>query len=343
MKIVIPAYEPNEKIIKLVEQLENKSNTEIIIVNDGSSKDYNNIFSTLEKMNVEILVHNRNKGKGEAIKTGLKYLISIGENEGVVFADCDGQHTAADIIQVLNETKNNRCIVLGCRNFKGKIPLRSKFGNIFSRDVFQLMTGYKISDTQTGLRGYPADDFEWLLKVKGSRYEYEFNVLLELCDRKKKYMQLDIETIYEDNNKVSHFNPIKDSILIYKSVIMYVISSVLAAIIDFLLLIFFKNACKNLLISIILSRSISSIFNFWFNNNVVFQNHENRNILHKLFKYYSLVIFIMVLNYLILNFLYTNMKMNLVIAKILTEIVLYIFSFVVQKRFVFKKIKVGGA
>lgn len=337
MKILIPAYEPNEKLIELVEGIQKLTDTPIIVIDDGSGDNYKDIFQRLKEKNIIILTHRQNKGKGEAIKTGLKYLIQIKEKEGVVFADCDGQHKSSDIIRVLNETKETKSIVLGYRTFKEKVPLRSKIGNEFSKVIFRLMTGCNVKDTQTGLRGYPAENFEWMLKIEGSRYDYEFNILLQLCENKLLYRQIQIDTIYENNNKVSHFNPIKDSILIYKSVAMYVISSLFAAMIDFILLISFKMLLKDLLVSIILSRGISSVVNFWCNKNLVFKRESNKNLIVTVIKYYTLVIVIMILNYLLLNFLYTNIGFNLILSKILTEIILYILSFVMQKRVIFKK------
>ena len=199
------------------------------------------------------------------------------------------------------------------------------------------MTGEKIVDTQTGLRGYSSEIFKWLLNVDGSRYEYEFNILLNLKEENITYTQIDIETIYEDKNEVSHFiRPIRDSILIYKPVCKFLISSILSAVIDFTLLLIFQYAIKNLLLSLIFSRILSSLFNFIFNKNYVFNVKKDKNNIEMVLKYYTLVIIIMILNYLILNLLYTFVGINLIIAKLITEIVLYFFSFIVQKRVIFK-------
>ena len=100
MKIVIPVYEPTNKVLTLIEEIQKLSTLEIIVINDGSGKEYKQIFEEIEKRNVIVLTHEKNKGKGEAIKTGIRYLIKNKENEGCVFADCDGQHTVKDIIKV---------------------------------------------------------------------------------------------------------------------------------------------------------------------------------------------------------------------------------------------------
>lgn len=337
MKILIPAYEPNEKLIKLVKEIRNLTDIQIIVINDGSGEKYNNIFEELVKMNIKILVHDRNKGKGEAIRTGIRYLIEQEETEGCVFADCDGQHTPKDIVAVqelLNKTKKN--IILGVRDFnQKKIPLRSKIGNKVSKILFKIMTGIKITDTQTGLRGYSADIFEWLLQIEGNRYEYEFNILLKINEDNISYEEIKIDTIYEEKNKQSHFKPIKDSILIYKPIIKFVKSSVLAAIVDFCLLIIFQNKFNNLLIAVVLARIISSIINFICNKNYVFEKRKTRNTMKMATQYFLLVLVIMILNYCILNLLYIVLNINIVISKVITEVILYVFSFIIQKRVVF--------
>lgn len=339
MRILIPAYEPKDKLITLIDDIQKITDTPIIVVNDGSGEEYKKIFDQVEKKGVKVLNHEKNKGKGEAIKTGIKYLIEIGEEEGVVSADCDGQHSPKDIVKVIEELKKSKNdLVLGVRNFSQKgIPFRSKFGNIISKITFLAMTGNKVTDTQTGLRGYSKNIFEWLISIDGSRYEYEFNVLLGIKEKGLTYSEVPIETIYEDKNAVSHFRPIRDSILIYKPVCKFVISSVLAMVIDIILLLVFQNIFNELLIAVILSRAISSIINFICNKNFVFENKEKGNLFKLLIKYYALVVVILVLNYLILNFLYEILGINLLISKIITEVILYSFSFIIQRRVVFKK------
>ena len=217
MKILIPAFEPSEKINNLIDELQKITDTPIIVIDDGSGKNYKEIFNSVAKKGVKVLTHKNNKGKGEAIKTGIKYLLQIGENQGVVTADCDGQHSPKDIVKVMKKLEeSNKDLILGVRSFNKKdIPLRSKFGNKLTVTLFKLKTGKKIRDTQTGLRGYSSRIFEWMTNVEGSKYDYEFNILLEIKE-KLSYEEVEIETVYENNNEVSHFRPIQDSILIYK-------------------------------------------------------------------------------------------------------------------------------
>lgn len=339
MKIIVPAYNPNEHIIDLVNEIKKIINCDIIVIDDGSKEEYKYVFEDLKKSSVIILTHKTNQGKGQALKTGIKYIKDIGEKEGCICADSDGQHTPEDIFRVAEELKKSKKdVVLGTRDFLiDSVPLRSKFGNIISCFLFYAMTGEKITDTQTGLRGYSAKIFDWLISVKGNRYEYEFNILLGLKDYNISYKEIKIKTIYEDKNKESHFRPIQDSILIYKPVFKFIISSISAFIIDFSLLLLFKYLLGKLFISVVFSRAISSIFNFVINKKIVFEYNGKNKTIEVAMRYYSLVIIIMLLNYFSIKALTELLGFSLVIAKILTEIVLYSLSFIVQKRIVFSK------
>lgn len=82
-------------------------------------------------------------------------------------ADCDGQHTPADIMKVLDALREHPDdMIIGARKFTGKVPLRSMVGNKITRAVFWFATGIKVTDTQTGPARIPG-------KLHGARHEAE--------------------------------------------------------------------------------------------------------------------------------------------------------------------------
>ena len=194
--IIIPSYNPTKKIVKLVNELQ-KDFDNILIVDDGSTEETKRIYKELN--NVKIIYQNINKGKGQAIKTGIKELKNV---DAFITVDADLQHKPKDVLT---------------RNFNKKnVPFSSKFGNKFSSLVFKIKTGITLKDTQTGLRGINIKYKDLCLNTKGNRYEYEMNFLYSLAKNKINIKCIDIDTIYEDNNKGSHFHWLRDSILIYK-------------------------------------------------------------------------------------------------------------------------------
>lgn len=329
---LIPSYEPDEKLISLIEELkENKFET--IIVDDGSGKEYKNIFEKCSKVS-KIISYEKNKGKGYALKKGLKYIKNNYKDYIVVTMDCDGQHKVKDALKLINHIeKGNDCLVLGKRLRDKKIPIRSKLGNALTRCIFSIVTKVSIYDTQTGLRAFSSNLIDYMLSIKGNRYEYEMNVLLYAHKNNIRMEEIEIETIYIENNKASHFNAIKDSYKIYKEIIKFSLSSIISFIIDYILYILFILLFDNVVLSNILARIASASANYTMNNNYVFNSNESKK--KSLIKYIMLAILILTLNTFVLKGL-TIIGINKFVSKLLTELTLFIFSWIVQKKFIFK-------
>ena len=349
--ILIPAYNPTKDLIKLTNELINK-NFNVVVVNDGSNNaDNNTIFNKLNDK-INLIVHDTNKGKGQALKTGFKYIIeNITHCNGVVTADADGQHLTKDIVNIAKKLNSDyNSLILGSRKQDKNMLLKSRIGNSITRMIFKLATKVDVYDTQTGLRGIPYKYLENFMQIPGDRYEYETNMLLYCTKNKIHIEELTIETIYIDGNKASSFNIIKDSIKIYKcilrdsdflNIILFGISAILSFIIDFSLLLLLKKlTCYiefesiSLLISVIGARIISSLFNFTFNRTIVFKNKDS--LLKSLIQYYTLVLFVIVANYILLNLLTLKLHFNLIISKISVEIILFIGNYIIQKFLIFK-------
>lgn len=217
--IMIPALNPPNEFIYYIEELLKNNLENIIVINDGSDEKLNSIFKTIEKKGVIVINHKNNLGKGRAIKDGLKY---VEENMydnyfGVITVDSDGQHLVKDVINVAETLKENQeALILGVRDFNTKnVPPKSKFGNKITSKCFKFLYGAKISDTQTGLRGIPKELYQQFINSRGERFEYETNMLIDCILKKTKIIEEPIETIYLNNNKETHFRPIRDSISIY--------------------------------------------------------------------------------------------------------------------------------
>ncbi|MDF2673914.1 MAG: hypothetical protein K0R09_2179 [Clostridiales bacterium] len=336
MTILIPSYEPGVQLLELIIKIKEKCSFDIIIVNDGSSKKYNEIFRQAEKLDCKVLTHERNFGKGHALKTGFDFIRASDESIGVVCADSDGQHLLEDILRVAKNVEEHKsCIVLGSRRFTGKVPLRSKLGNSITRIIFTLATGIDITDTQTGLRGYSIDMLSWLCNIPGERFEYEMNMLLKANDTGFKFHEVNIDTVYYKNNKSSHFHGIKDSAMVYLPILKFCASSLISSIIDFTLLLLIQYLTANLLAAVVVSRVCSSIFNYTMNKNYVFHRDKNSNVKNSMLKYFILVIIVMFFNYSLIFTFNKMIGISLLISKLLAETTIFMFSYWSQRKFVF--------
>ena len=176
--VIVPAYNPDEKLLEVIKDIKSYNIDRIIVVNDGSKKECDEIFNSI-KSDVILLTHEINKGKGVALKTAMKYIKELGIEDKVLTIDADGQHKMEDGIKLLENLESGKKeFVTGSRTFKEKIPLKNRIGNVINSYTFMLLSGKKVNDTLNGLRAFNTNLIEFLLEVEGERYEYEMNVLM---------------------------------------------------------------------------------------------------------------------------------------------------------------------
>jgi glycosyltransferase involved in cell wall biosynthesis len=345
LAVLIPAWQPDSRLVSLVQELALFRFGIIVIVDDGSHGPGLAIFDELRARNISVprisvFRHAVNLGKGRALKTAFNVILTgHPQIQGVITADADGQHTPADILRLaqafvaeLDSTSPRP--ILGSRRFNTRVPLRSRFGNTLTRQIFFFITGTRLSDTQTGLRAIPASLLPQLLSLEGERYEYETTVLLHLCRHPRlRPAELPIETIYLDANRSSHFNPIRDSMRIYFVLARFYASSLLAAAVDFLGFAAAFSATGNILASLIIGR-LSSLLNFALNKRFVF--HSRRALAPALRRYYALAAAIAALSYGLIWSLTCQAHFNVFIAKLCVDVPLSLISFSVQRTFIFR-------
>ena len=351
--ILIPSLNPDENFISIIDGLSAAGFLHIIVVNDGSAPELRYIFDRIEQFDtVTVLHHAVNLGKGRALKTGFNYaLANLSHLCGVVTADSDGQHTCKDILRTAEALlENPDTLILGSRDFSQKIvPKKSRFGNVITRNVFRLLCGIKVSDTQTGLRGIPSGYMRGLMNVCGERFEFEMNMLVECREKAVPIKEVPIETVYLNGNKSSKFNPLLDSYRVYMVFIKYIISALLSFSLDlFLFWLAFAAARafdvdlsdKAALSAVTMAATVSSrvgssIFNYIVNRTAVFKQKCKNTV----YKYYALAAVQMLLSGAFVFLLCNYLAFPEMAAKIPVDLGLAIFSFTVQKEWVFKNRK----
>lgn len=339
--IVIPSLDPNERLKGVVESVRNEGFTDIILVDDGSKQENKHYFPKDE--DITLLVHPVNKGKGEALKTALKYVIeNRPESKGVITLDGDGQHLAKDVKAVAEKMLETGRFILGVRDFSlPDVPPKSRIGNRLSSLALAVCCGSYISDTQTGLRAIPSELYVPMSEVEGSRFEYETNVLLGLKSMHAKYCEVKIETVYLDENKGTHFHPVKDTIRIFSLIFKYLFSSLAAFITDIVIFsVLTKLGLAGVLISTVIARAVSSLLNFFLNRKMVF--HSKESLPKSLLKYYLLAIPVMLLSALGVKglCLLTGIPEDSLIVtaiKVVVDIILFIINYHIQKKWIFKR------
>lgn len=343
--VFIPSLNPDEKLLSTIEQIRDKGFETIVIVDDGSREDTKAYFDqAMERYGCVILHHYINLGKGRALKTAFNYILqTYPDCKGVVTVDADGQHKAEDVVRCAREMlAHPEALVIGSRNFGEKaVPFRSKFGNILTRNVFNVLCGVRVEDTQTGLRALSRECMTAFLPTKGERFEYEMNMLIDTKEKGIPIREVPIETVYIEENKTSHFNPIRDSFRIYSVFARFLFSSLSSFLLDILLFAFFaylfrqSNLAYPIIWSTVAARCISSLYNFAINKNHVFRIKDRR--IQIVLRYYFLCGLEMILSAVGVQLLHTYLKISEVAIKIVVDLLLFVLSFCVQKEWVFKK------
>ena len=360
ISIILPSLNPTTKLLEVVSGIRALCKNRIVVVDDGSKAECQSIFKkAAEFENVSILRHAVNQGKGRALKTAFNYCLTTdGDNIiGVVTADADGQHLPADIVHCLSQFQlHPDFLLLGCRCFNGRdIPWKSRLGNKLTIFAVSILGGGKLSDTQTGLRGIPASLMRALMiKATGERFEFETVMLLEYRKLfpQRGYLEIPIETVYVNDNRESHFNPVVDSIKIYRELLRYFISSFLGFIISALfssvldqgvfallyywILMDLPKYLQPLLISVVMARIISLIFNYSVNKKWVFSKKGSLFEAKSFFSYLVLCVFVLATSYSLLCLaLYIWPEANVLFLKILIDTILFLCNYFIQKHWCF--------
>ena len=326
--IIIPALDPDERMVSLVGQLHDDGFSNIILVDDGSLIANRKYFKTCkETCHCKIIRHVVNFGKGIALKSAFNYILEQRPDiKGAVTVDCDGQHVLMDINTCAKLTyEHPDSLILGCRQFDDKeIPLRSRFGNKLTRQMIRLLCGIHVSDTQTGLRGLPTPLIrEHFANVKGERFEYEMNMLIAA----KEY-QIPIEELF------FKFMLSSLSSFIIDIALYWLLGYLLRPIISDKWMLPFFDLSVLILMRTVISRFASSLFNFFVNKNQVFKNDSSSPFLFV--RYYTLAIVQLLLSAVLVDHLLTFITYS-TLRKCVIDTLLFAISFQIQREWVFKK------
>ncbi|WP_229253994.1 DUF2062 domain-containing protein [Dyadobacter sp. NIV53] len=207
---MIPTFN-NQKTLKRVIDgvLLYAQEKDVIIINDGSSDNTNEILSTYQDR-IQILTNKVNRGKGFSLRRGFKEAIRLGYKNAISI-DSDGQHLPEDIpLFIESAYQNPGALLMGSRNMEQEgVPGKSSFGNKFSNFWFKFETGLTLPDTQTGFRLYPLGPLK-NTRLFTTKFETEIEVIVKLAWKNVRIIPINIQVIYDKNERISHFRPFRD-------------------------------------------------------------------------------------------------------------------------------------
>ena len=346
--VLVPAYEPDGRLVDYVDSLARSGFCHVVVVDDGSGDEFRGIFDSVEaRPFCTVLRHDVNRGKGVALRTGLRYIReSLTDVSGVVTADSDGQHDAEDCRRLADMLeKHEECLLLGSRDFSlPAVPFRSRFGNRWSSITFLMLHGRWLPDTQTGLRAFQSSLIPFMLSVMGDRFEYEMGVLMAAARKGLPIEPVPIRTIYENGNAGTHYRPLVDTLrinrLVFADFIRFSGVSVASFVMDqclawmFALMLAAVGCERHGIIwaSGFAARILSSVFNYSMNRAFVFRSRAD--IATSAWKYALLCAAVIVLSNCGVSAL-ACCGVPRGIAKLICDIVLCLAGYRIQARFIF--------
>lgn len=164
-------------------------------------------------------------------------------------------------------------------------------------------------------------------------------MILDAKDKNIRFVEVSIETIYLENNQSTHFQPIRDSVKIYKVFLKFVISSLMAAVVDIgtfsLLIRVISNAISSkIYVATYVARVVSAVFNYMVNKKKVFNDKSQTG--SSFIKYALLCVVIATASAFLTELLTNQVGIHITISKIIVDSGLFLISFSAQKVWIFK-------
>ena len=181
----------------------------VIVVNDGSCDNTYDILNQFD--GIEVITHNKNRGKGAALNSGFRKAYDLGYKYAITI-DSDGQHYPQEIKLLCDASlKEPETLWIGSRDFKSdNMPGKNSFANRFSNFWFKLETGITLEDTQSGFRLYPLERLKGIRTLSG-RYEFELEIIVRAAWRNVVVKNIPVSVYYPPKEiRISHFKPFKD-------------------------------------------------------------------------------------------------------------------------------------
>ena len=343
--VVVPAYNPGEIIIDVVEKARNHADT-VVIVDDGCDAEHRaHLERCTVHSGVSLLTHANNLGKGFALMTGIGHCLErMQAGDYILTMDSDGQHDPEDIARFrgLLRERPNVHFALGERLDTRAMPVKSRIGNGAATALFRLQMGTSIRDTQTGMR-LLSEPFARRVhdEVRPGRYETEMDMLIVAVHSLARIDTVEIRTIYLDGNSATKFRALADSWRVLARLVRYMFVSIASFLIDyviFVLLVYLAGVPY--LFANVAARVVSAIANF--TGHKVFSFRSPGRTLPKATRYVLALAFALSMASVLLYVAVEHLAVESFIAKPLVDALVFLVNFAVLSRFVFRGYRVRG-
>ena len=206
--VLVPAYQADKTLANVLADLARElPDIPVFVVDDGST---DRTAEVARGGGATVLRHERNRGKGAALVTGLKAARAAGFAVALT-VDADAQHPAVEARAVLFASDDTRALVLGIRDLPGAgAPRANQISNGISNYFLSRFARRPLADTQCGLRRYPVEE-TLALDGRADGYAFEAEVLLLAARMGLPIVELPVRVVYPDpRERITHFDSVKD-------------------------------------------------------------------------------------------------------------------------------------
>jgi len=212
LSIIIPVYNEEKAIKETVkyfkELLEKNPGIEIIFIDDGSMDNTHQILESIKDKRIKIITHDKNKGYGVAIKTGVKN----SSYEYIAITDADGSYPNERIPELFEKVlKENADMAVGARVGKiVEIGIFRRFSKFFLRKLAEYLSAEEIPDLNSGLRIVKKELILKLLKYLPEGFSFTATLTLSLLANNHKILYFPIN--YYKRKGKSKIRPVRDTL-----------------------------------------------------------------------------------------------------------------------------------
>lgn len=188
---LIPSYNEEKTIREIILRVK-KIGLIPVVVDDGSK---DRTYEVAKNAKAVVFRHEENKGKGEAIRTGLKHLLKKDDAKYVVIIDADMQYPPEEASKLLKPLEEGADFVSGYRLPK-EVPYANRFGNFVWKIFFNFLFKTNFKDTNCGLIAFNMKAAKVLLKSAFGGYIIDNAIRMEIVKNKLKMSQVYVKVHY---------------------------------------------------------------------------------------------------------------------------------------------------
>jgi glycosyltransferase involved in cell wall biosynthesis len=218
--IIVPALDAEQTVGGVIVDVERCVGLPILVVDDGSRDCTRRVA---EDHGAKVVCHDRNFGKGAAIRSGLREAARLGYRMAVT-VDADGQHPGASVATLLRASGDPGELVLGVRDLvQNGAPKSNRFGNGVSNFFLSAFSGRPLRDTQCGLRRYPVAE-TLALGTRADGFAFEGEVVLRAVAASLPILEVPVDVVYPPAAATrTHFRRVVDPVRIVFAVVRTVL------------------------------------------------------------------------------------------------------------------------